>query len=357
MFWFVLILLFLAIIASTVFPSYIAPVDEHGLPLDKESLEETIEKLNSAIKAKFVFGIISIIVSIIPIIDAFLPKDDYFLSPILKISYWRYVSIFGIVIIWGFVIGWIIWMFLHIKYKKKNRTKLEDEINLIKEEIEEAKRLRDKKKQQLSKLTSQYGKPAKIVYLSDDYLDEEDINNAFIVFPSSCCIKYKRRVFSYSELVSSEVKDESYTTTSGMKYEVTKSSSGSTIGRAVVGGLIAGPAGAIIGGVTSKKKTEVIDNTMSHYNEHYFVIITLTTLKESVIKIDCDDSLEKAEEINAILVGIIANQAKVDSKSISIADELKKMAILREKGILTEEEFLEQKSNILGGTARCGERK
>lgn len=38
---------------------------------------------------------------------------------------------------------------------------------------------------------------------------------------------------------------------------VTKTSTGSAVGRGVIGALIAGPAGAIIGGVTAKKTTEV----------------------------------------------------------------------------------------------------
>lgn len=351
MFWFVFALLVLLIIAAANSPSY---------SLQRACFDESLETLNSAKKAKFVCGVISIIISLLPIIDAFLPKVEqgefykYYESPILLKDYSGGAPLFGLVLIWGFVIGWIIWMISNKDYKDSNKVKLEEKIK--QREEEEAERAIQKKakeeetKRQMSALTSQFGQPEKIINISDD-----NINNAFIVFPSSCSIKYKTQVISYSELVSSEIKDNTYTTTTGTKEEVTKSSTGSTIGRAVVGGLIAGPAGAIIGGATSKKRTEVIDNTRTILHHHYFVIVNLSTPANPVLKIDCGASSKTAEEINAILVGIIANQAKGVNKSTSIADELAKLAILREKGILTEEEFLEQKSRILGGKSSLTE--
>lgn len=345
MFWFVLVLLILLIIAAANSPSY---------PLNRAHFDESLEKMNSAYKAKFVCGIISIIISLLPIIDVFLPKVEqgeyykYHVSAILMKDYSDGAPLVGQIIIWGFVIGWIIWMLANAGYKEDNRNKLEEKIKV--REDEDAERARQKKEKeeekerQISALTTQFGNPEKIINISDDKID-----NAFIVFPSSCSLKYKSQVIQYSDIVSSEVKDNTYTTTTGTKEEVTKSSTGSTIGRAVVGGLIAGPAGAIIGGATSKKRTEVIDNTRTILHHHYFVIVNLSTPANPVLKIDCGASSKTAEEINAILVGIIANQAKGVNKSTSIADELAKLAILREKGILTEEEFLEQKSRILGG--------
>lgn len=57
------------------------------------------------------------------------------------------------------------------------------------------------------------------------------------------------------ELKTTEKKEQK-----GVKYkseEVTKTSTGSMAGRAIIGSVVAGPVGALIGGATAKKKTEI----------------------------------------------------------------------------------------------------
>lgn len=344
MFWFVIIFIILLIIAVANTPTY---------SLSRENFDKSLEKLNSATKAKIICGVISILVALIPIIDLILPKIESglyyhsYVSRIFKRDYSDGFPMFCQIIIWSFLIGWVLWFVSNSEYKKKNREKLEREVKEQEEKDAYAaakkQEAEHEKKQHLALLTSQYGNPEKIINIFGD-----NIKNAFVVFPSSSCIVFKDKVIQYSELVSSVVKDETYTTTTGTKEEITRSSTGSTVGRAVVGGLIAGPAGAIIGGATSKKKTEVIDNTKTITHHNYYVVINLSTPANPVIKIDCISSSQKAEEINAIVTGIIANQAKMSVGGTSIADELAKLAVLKEKGILTETEFSEQKSRLLG---------
>ncbi len=77
---------------------------------------------------------------------------------------------------------------------------------------------------------------------------------------------------------------------------------------------------------------------------------TITTIQEDYKK---DQIKQQAEELaNAINRGNIANGIGSNSKShsgISVSDELEKLHELMKKGILTPEEFIQQKNKLLNG--------
>jgi len=58
--------------------------------------------------------------------------------------------------------------------------------------------------------------------------------------------------------------DSSHTATSSSRTKV-----GSAAGRAIVGGMIAGPVGAIIGGGTGKKKTTITEHHTTTFMVYY----------------------------------------------------------------------------------------
>lgn len=194
----------------------------------------------------------------------------------------------------------------------------------------------------LAELSAKFGRPEKIVHPLNNRM-----KNAFIVFPQTQTLYVATQVIPFVQLLNCEIKDETYTTVTGTKEEVTKSSNGSTVGRAIVGGLIAGPAGAIIGGTTSKKTTEIIDNTKTITHHHYYAIINLTSAVNPIKTVDCGKfNSMMAEEIKAIVMGIIARR-NPSSSSISIAEELSKLAMLKDQGVLTQIEFDQQKQLLL----------
>ncbi|SFF72755.1 protein of unknown function [Halobacillus alkaliphilus] len=57
--------------------------------------------------------------------------------------------------------------------------------------------------------------------------------------------------------------------------------------------------------------------------------------------------VSKAEEIKEIIEAYIAENSITPYSNTSVANELEKLAELKEKGILTEKEFVNQKSKIL----------
>lgn len=156
---------------------------------------------------------------------------------------------------------------------------------------------------------------------------------------------------------------------------VSKKSTSRTIGGALVGGALTGGVGAIIGGLSgsSTQKNKVSSLSVKIHLRSLdkpsllikcFDSRTMTT--EHKASIETDGNIESwkykfgkqnADEIKDLISVIID---RIDSKTVpvqettittkptnSLADELLKLNELKEKGILTEEEFNNQKNKIL----------
>lgn len=148
-------------------------------------------------------------------------------------------------------------------------------------------------------------------------------------------------------------------------------SAGRTVGGAIVGGVLMGGAGAVVGGLSgaSKQNKEI-------KNMDLRVLLRSTSRTSCVLhfkdidrvlktKNDADRKLYKTYIMNAnrakdILSVIIDNAKQINapiaqpvSQSVvtpsanSVADELTKLAKLKDEGLLTDEEFQAQKTKLL----------
>lgn len=328
--------------------------DQPRLSLKRSNFEMDLERMNSNYSKSIICGIISVLAAILPIADNLAKPSSYMESQLFHIDYGQEGPMICVFASWGIAIFWIIWMLANIGYKKNNAQKLEQMITDEEKRqaiITERKTAEENENRQvLEELTSKYGKPEQIIRILDT-----KIKNSFIVFPESQCIYIQSKVIPYGQVVSCEIKDDSYTTVTGTKEEVTKTNTGNMAGRAIVGGLIAGPVGAIVGGATAKKKTEVIDNTKTITHHHYYVVINLANVSSPMVRIDCGKTNPRiAEKIKAILLGIMPQRSAIQNSVVpqSIADELAKLALLKEKGILTDAEFTQQKERLLAAEPR-----
>jgi hypothetical protein len=164
--------------------------------------------------------------------------------------------------------------------------------------------------------------------------------------------------YKYSEILSCEVIEDGITT-----YKKTN-----TIGRAILGGVIAGGTGAIIGGLSgeSKKNNEIktleFKILFKDINNPSFKIKFFDAWEETVgtkKSIKVTDSvygsiykkeLNKLEHWKNIISVIISNNEEnknITIQNTSVSDELIKLNNLKEKGIITEEEFIKEKMKIL----------
>lgn len=163
-----------------------------------------------------------------------------------------------------------------------------------------------------------------------------------------------KQIFNYEDIISVELIEDNTI--------LSKKSTGRTIGGAILGGMIAGSVGAIVGGLSGSSKQK---------NLHSSVKVKILLRNNSVpsLEIPCFDSITPVSDddphyrqgksdairITDILTVIIdavdrahhTNHKMLSSGGYSIADEIAKLAELKDKGILTENEFASQKAKLL----------
>ena len=190
----------------------------------------------------------------------------------------------------------------------------------------------------------------------NDYGFITDDVNEFVVIatPSKIC------VHRYSDIVS-------------IAYEENGSDVfNKSIGGAVAGGILFGGVGAIVGGSTAKAKQNKEVSRMSikillksTNNPNIILPIyevgkdgSLIETKNAADKMHYDGLMREVsgiKDIFSIIIDIVDKNVIIqkntpllqNTSSNSVADELEKLAKLRDSGILTEEEFKSQKSKLL----------
>jgi hypothetical protein len=162
------------------------------------------------------------------------------------------------------------------------------------------------------------------------------------------------RVFSYRDLLCSEIFEDGST--------ITKTVRTSQVGGALVGGLLFGGVGAVIGGLSGKTETTgkikkidlrlTVNDTKNPIHDVAFQNVEGN--KGGLIH---KAAMKQARHWHS-LIEVLIKRADMEDKSstqqiaqiappASIADELKKLAELQVAGILSAEEFQQQKVSLL----------
>lgn len=188
-------------------------------------------------------------------------------------------------------------------------------------------------------------------------IDETNKQISFVSLSS-----YQDRVYSYHDILRSEI------LTDGIS--VTSTNRGSQLGGALLGSLLAGGVGALIGGLsgstTSQEKVKKIELNVI-VNDTANPIHKIAFL-ESEFSAYAKDTQEYKDGYNTAyhchqLIGVLIRQADEEDKrtenstssnsnssqsNMSVADELRKLAQLKDEGIISGEEFEAQKKKLIG---------
>jgi len=129
---------------------------------------------------------------------------------------------------------------------------------------------------------------------------------------------------------------------------------GANIGGAIVGGIIAGGVGAIVGG---RQAIDIKSEHVKHDDRR-------VTLKSKTRLLVIDNSTNAFDILNELfpekeygfiqekkrqeLIGVSYPVATSATVNLSIPDQIRELAKLKEEGILTEDEFTAKKAELLG---------
>lgn len=163
--------------------------------------------------------------------------------------------------------------------------------------------------QRISDLEEQYGKATTKVCLSIFSCDKLNIEKYFIVFGDTSVVFLKNMALQFKDILSYSLSDNKKIVQTAQT--ITTSKTGSVVGRGIVGGLVAGPAGAIIGGSTASKDSTTTFNSPITTHD-YTIYITVNNLNNPMIELPIGNYENIARQISSLLEVIINNNNQLN---------------------------------------------
>lgn len=176
------------------------------------------------------------------------------------------------------------------------------------------------------------------------FLEIDDIKKKWLIPDGLLGKKKKPKIYKYSDILDYELLEDGESIVKG------------GLGRAVVGGALFGGVGAVVGGVTGKKKSKEICKslkikvTLNDVNNPVaYISFIATEFKKS--SLTYQQHYRSAQECISLLQYMCSNsdtRASASETNLSASDEIKEFKKLMDEGLITEEEFTAKKKQILG---------
>lgn len=172
--------------------------------------------------------------------------------------------------------------------------------------------------------------------VGDMYFDDK---HGKLFTKKSFTMNRSQAVYNYDELIS-------YTPI----FEGGKIKKHRGITRAIVGGVLAGPVGAVVGAGTGGKEFDTIKrlgfvlHLTDNRSQNYMLMISESKSDSFLTK----SAMEDYNNIAAKLDQIISSNTQESTSNGSNADELRKFKGLLDDGIISQAEFNEKKKELLG---------
>ena len=213
-----------------------------------------------------------------------------------------------------FLIGSVIVMTVQAAQKKKEK---EERRAIWKQKVaeENAKKEREKELQKeiyekdVAALINEMGEPEKTIVFA-----ENDLKQEIRASSKTKQVYILGKLYDFDSIISCNstdayrvVKGKATISSSG----TTKTDNGNMLGRAVVGGMLAGEAGAIIGGSTADRKTtstSVIEHEDDVIRHDYTVWIAIKDIANPMIQIHIGKNASLMNEVIALMNAIVASK-------------------------------------------------
>lgn len=213
-------------------------------------------------------------------------------------------KVFKIILIF---IGVLLALFLakvFIKEYKKMKDK-EKEYKKVKEEerLKKQSTVNNEHERLIKELTDKYGTITRTI--SNARYDDESIMryNDIFVMEQPKRIYFDKKGYNFSDILSCSIYDENQNDVPVV--QITRTNTGSMLGRAAVGGLTLGVAGAVVGALTAKQESISSTNDTPHVAS-YIVKIGVKSIENPTIILKYYRDKETAETVYAIIQAIIA---------------------------------------------------
>jgi len=173
--------------------------------------------------------------------------------------------------------------------------------------IEESRREEQKKRAEELKLNMEleekYGKCSKVIPFS---IRLSGMYKPIRIFTETKTILLQDRPYKFEDILGAELHDDSRVVTSEGEYK-TESNTLGTIGRAIVGGMVAGEAGAIVGALSGTKNDTVSPATYETIHL-YTLYINVRDIDNPIVTYKMGGNYKLALEILSV-INVISAEA------------------------------------------------
>lgn len=194
------------------------------------------------------------------------------------------------------VLGYFMWKQMK---KDKIQARLQEEERLKKKNI-----VQEQYNQYVKALIDRYGVVSRTVNYKQSCYGKDNVKyyQDILIFQEPKKIFFGKKEYSFEDILSCSMYDKNQGNVPIS--QVTRTKTGSMLGRATVGALTFGVAGAVIGAVTAKKEST---STISpNHSSSYIVKIGIKSIEEPVLALEFGNDKSKAEEVYALMQAIIA---------------------------------------------------
>lgn len=261
---------------------------------DPQKGSVSAEERKSDNMARIIIASIVLIVCLIPIIRYLYFRansytDNHYLMEAVKSSK-------GIV--WVFSFGTIFLILLIIDIVKRLNHYYDKEILKEKKELEkqeqEERETQIQEMKRYNNLIAKIQNPTKIIQYGKEYV---------MVNEPQSLILLNEHVFNFKDIINYNLTDNSTTIQHhNTGTATTKTSTKSMVGRAIVGDVLMGGAGAMAGALTAKKNTEIhLGDTTSTTKHDYTIVVNVNSISNPVERLHLGEEGKIANEILGVL--------------------------------------------------------
>lgn len=159
----------------------------------------------------------------------------------------------------------------------------------------------------MDSLVASYGQCTSDIYL---WGKNTNLENHILIFEEGSMLVVKGEEIPFSKVLGFALNDDTETIVQNTTQytSTTKTSTGSMLGRAVVGGVLLGGVGALAGVSTAKKETTTvptIGSSTSTTKHHYVLYLQLDDLSNPTLEIKLGSDTKKAQSVASIFNIII----------------------------------------------------
>lgn len=204
------------------------------------------------------------------------------------------------------IVGALYTLYIVIKIMIMKNKEKQEKLRIQEKKIEAKQKETDEKYNAfIDDIKAKYGEPVRIIPIEsydDDLISQ---HNDILVFPKTKTIIIGKNEYSYSDILGCALIDNNPQTLTSGQVTTTKVNTGSMVGRAVVGGLTLGVAGAVVGALTASKETSSETTDTNHFGM-YDIKINVKSITNPTLVLNLYNKKDLAEEIYSLLQAIIA---------------------------------------------------